>query len=53
MSHATSDHTNFFLFRTSAITLAALAIFDNFALGGQYLNHVEALVRSLRLFIIG
>jgi hypothetical protein len=53
MSYATSDHTNFLLFRASAISLAALAIFDNFALGGQYLDHVEALARSLSLSIIG
>jgi len=53
MTNATSDHTNFVLFRASAIALAALAIFDNFALEGRYLDHVEALARSLSLFIIG
>jgi len=53
MYRGTSDHTNFFLFRASTIALAALAIFDNFAFGGQYLDHVEALARSLSLFIIG
>jgi hypothetical protein len=53
MSHATSDTANFFLFRTAAIALAALVVFDNFALGGKYMDNVEALTRSLSHFLIG
>jgi hypothetical protein len=41
------------MFRTAAVTLAALVAFDWYFLDGKYVATVEALARSLIHFAVG